>query len=1696
MDEKPQHLKPLPSVSSPQPTGSPIPRMSPSPAPSLTHIAPRDFVARALGPRIAVIASSDANELCQTNNLPTFVELIKPFGELIEGKVSARDSQNLPISIDNFSVRFADLTQLEEPDHRAAFRIISDYVKAQSPDLATESLDCIRTKQDVSQRYLETNTDSCLVSLRILPPLKFFVLSNPANLDDLTPWYSEFRRLLFTFAGASEHETFDHPVAIIIAVSSANPDPINTLLRPYDPASPAPIFDKGFMDPNVLKYYVLIHDAHRTSIAHSETLFDKMKKTFGLHCHLLKLNSVMLPANLIRTSDPEKKTQENDDPFSIPSTPQAGTSPENDTIDNPRIRDIWAAQMTESHHIQSRLLSYAEPRSPRSSSSTSLSSNINASTTPFLIPPVPIMTSSTPTSAAFPSPTHSRSASASSLTLVSTSYSSISTILATSETPFQTPLQTPTTADGFLALHDPKDGFIEQGTAPRPGVPGDASAHNLGLGLVSGLPAPVVRYGQYLSDEDVEGLRTFVKEMVVHSVIPFMERNIQLWNEQVASARRGLTGRFFGVSRRFFGSGNKSPSPQSLQNVQAWGLNSPAGVTTISIYPHNAPEAQMRKLADYAFMLRDYRFAHSIYDVVKRDYYNDKAYKYLAGTQEMLGLCQLMSSSALTSKTDVDHSFELSVSNYLNRCKSPFYATRATIMYYEMLRHRKMYKEGPTALVRMTGEDSDLRSALFLEQAAHCFLRAPKSMVRKYAFHLVMAGHRFTKCGQREHAYRCYSVASRVFEDHHWSLVEDHIHFALGRQSYHLGELDAAVQYFLKLLRSSRQSAAQQAAYIREFLYIYKQYAAKQGKDPLIDSLAGLPIPAVNDATVRVVLSNAHATNDNEEAWLALEKELLEEDIEAGLYAGNRRRALQTLKQDDGRVLCAIGGLRMLFVLGHHGDEIEPVLVHIDVHNPMQVPITLNEVMLGCHHRISTEPEEQELPENDREIRMPLGTRLEAVLRDIQDTLFLSFGALDLEKVGEIILEPLQQKTITLRLIPRQEGSIRIRGLHYTLNALVHTFHPFHKHGKRLNDKAENRFNRVYAPDRSLDLHVTSPMPLLDVTFNSFPEVLFSGEVVQAVLEINNKGERGLTDLRAKMSHPSFFVIGKEEALGKPIYEGMANPSDSCHADEYELDNELFNPSVVPVLPHHTEDLPTMKQHVLAPGTTMRLPVWVRGDRIGKHVFRFLFTYQSEEDNNAISYRTLRCSKTTQVLPSLKINAFTRPSTKGLNEFILGIETENLQTVAEFELSQLSAASPSWVASPVTLNADPKFQDNSHMSVVITHFHESSEDQASKSTIPPRQTTFTYYRIRKIPEASQVGEQDASFDKQATLTPEQWTSTSLERLLRGDQSKMPPPPKIKLQLTNLSFVTLSFVHFECCNPDLGSMLCFPQTDDIIPAQSTPLDNFALTSRMQWRSASLTMQFPSTLLAKRPRNYFTLYGANDIDLALYWRIPNMQRHGHHYIIGINLAVQQNPFQGSRALLEATAAPTRAMYEATTKERAVLVNSLTKNKYFKDESPVKVMVRCADVHAFDFTKSGLCIVPVLISIKNCAWNKTVNFSLEMLAWNNGNTSLQTGATRGPHYKSTTNVFPFHWSGATLRNGTLVPDATNHITVHACFQQAGVYDVNRWRLTINYANEDGATNVGAGASVEAAKGYVQVPNLPRIISVVQEAEEVPHS
>lgn len=418
--------------------------------------------------------------------------------------------------------------------------------------------------------------------------------------------------------------------------------------------------------------YQYLPTTHTNIFRRSNMVFEKLKKTVGLHCYLLKINS-------------------------NPRDPLDDDSIED--ISQDEIRSIWEEGLTETYRIESELQSYASTLSDSNSATN--------------VPPMsPISNMSSPFTAG-----HTRSSSIS---------SNISNL--------------PSTVIHGTSIQSVPIDLLDEGDNKQ----NISSPFNT-------VETPLIQYGRCMTPDDINNVKAMVKEFTIQSMIPFMERNIQHWNEQVASARRGITGRLFGASRRLFGAANRSPTPQSVQTIPVQGPNVPIGSNTLTIYPYAAPEAQMRKLADYAFMLHDYKFAHTIYDTVRRDYATERTYKYHAGTQEMIGICLLMMNQPLTNKTDVDRNFELAVQQYIGRCRSPFHATRTTIVYYELLKARNMWKDVPTALVRMTGEDSDLRSGLFLEQAAHCFLRTSKPMVRKYGFHLVMAGHRYGKSSQVKH---------------------------------------------------------------------------------------------------------------------------------------------------------------------------------------------------------------------------------------------------------------------------------------------------------------------------------------------------------------------------------------------------------------------------------------------------------------------------------------------------------------------------------------------------------------------------------------------------------------------------------------------------------------------------------------------------------------------------------------------------------------------------------------------------------------------------------------------------------------------------------------------------------------------------------------------------------------------------------
>lgn len=195
----------------------------------------------------------------------------------------------------------------------------------------------------------------------------------------------------------------------------------------------------------------------------------------------------------------------------------------------------------------------------------------------------------------------------------------------------------------------------------------------------------------YIFDSDASALRSFLREMVTQSIVPFMENRIMTWNDQVASRRRGLSGRFMSLSKRWtaFGSSrNSSPNSSSPSTNTNYDPH-------LGIYPPSTPEATMRTLADYAFMLRDFRLAYSTYDFLRSDFAHDKAWAYHAAANEMAALSYLLipqTASTRSRSETVDQMLETATYSYLTRCSLPFGAISTLTLALELLKSR-----GPTA---------------------------------------------------------------------------------------------------------------------------------------------------------------------------------------------------------------------------------------------------------------------------------------------------------------------------------------------------------------------------------------------------------------------------------------------------------------------------------------------------------------------------------------------------------------------------------------------------------------------------------------------------------------------------------------------------------------------------------------------------------------------------------------------------------------------------------------------------------------------------------------------------------------------------------------------------------------------------------------------------------------------------------------
>ncbi len=281
----------------------------------------------------------------------------------------------------------------------------------------------------------------------------------------------------------------------------------------------------------------------------------------------------------------------------------------------------------------------------------------------------------------------------------------------------------------------------------------------------------------YIFSSDATALRGFVRELIAQSIIYHMEQRIALWNEQIASRRRGISGRFMSLSKRWTGIGTSARSSSSTMNVSTSGNYDSLQGT----YRYEDPESLLRKLADYAFMLRDYKLAASTYELLRGDYANDKAWKHLAGANEMCCVATLLNplTSSGSSKFKIenfDNMLETASYSYLSRCNDPALALRTILLGTELLKVRGRSASELAAKWAIRSLELNLVGSighvLVSERVASCFSERIGigntnwgTRRRKAALWNIMAADEWMKLGRAEIAAEKLDEAQELYSE-------------------------------------------------------------------------------------------------------------------------------------------------------------------------------------------------------------------------------------------------------------------------------------------------------------------------------------------------------------------------------------------------------------------------------------------------------------------------------------------------------------------------------------------------------------------------------------------------------------------------------------------------------------------------------------------------------------------------------------------------------------------------------------------------------------------------------------------------------------------------------------------------------------------------------------------------------------------
>uniref|UniRef100_A0A5S6Q703 Trafficking protein particle complex subunit 8 n=1 Tax=Trichuris muris TaxID=70415 RepID=A0A5S6Q703_TRIMR len=716
---------------------------------------------------------------------------------------------------------------------------------------------------------------------------------------------------------------------------------------------------------------------------------------------------------------------------------------------------------------------------------------------------------------------------------------------------------------------------------------------------------PSTRQGRFLTDSDVTRLKVFVNEFSTRGLVPFVERQLKFLND-VVSSRKGIGKSLLSATKKWL-SGSSAPNLSSLVVASTIGSTSstngserpgvPPTAQTESAFASESWEMQGRRLADLAFLFQHYELAYQIYHMLRKEFSAQQAWFNYAGACEMTSLCGRLSGS----RAYLGHCMDAAVSTYGDVCKSPWLALRACLLSSSLLCSAGHWVEAASQLVKVIDKDG-VAGALFLEEAARCYYKV--GMRRKAAFHLILAGNRFSKVPLRRHAIFAYERALRMYTGRQWLAAEAHIDLTLGQLYHSMKEHSTGVSAFERLfsLGASKIGAAQQRIAFSEYITLLKLSTEAKG---------------ATDAP-KLVLPRIFA--DQTVVYSCI----LPEEI--GCYEGEDSDGWAPMEQSCASLAMTSGQFApYASYRGEHWRSSLPcevpinqaVVVKLHLSNPLSIPIglTRTRLLVVLKPQDGSEPKEEDVAVSSLDEYI-----LPAMVRDALLVLTATprrQGLLTIVGVAYCLCN-VEEADPSLGASPSSGDSL----WRFCQNSTIYGTQRLLVRGQRLNDTKEQRLGRFYSTDTRLSMLVTSEAPMLKFDLIFTPGKYLEDQVISVPVSVSNVGKLPVSRICISASTAEDVVVTPSKRSGVP---------------EYSIESKVVGASIVyDVLP---------PGRTVNPGDSIDLSMWIRavGQANAEASLRVLFFWCCSVGASEVRYRTFRWSATYAVLPSIRATLQYKP---------------------------------------------------------------------------------------------------------------------------------------------------------------------------------------------------------------------------------------------------------------------------------------------------------------------------------------------------------------------------------------------------------------------------------------------------------------------